>query len=264
MIAMRSWLLGIAVATLAFDAARCDFEEIAAVANQCWPNSVSLQKDRTILCFDGPIGAEQNPGVFHELKQDGFFVMRSPGGHAYSSMLLANILREKNATVIVYDYCLSACANYFLIAASKTYVRKDTIVAWHGGTPKYDCNWIGLDEMRRRYRRRHDLAEDDAAKQVDEFCKATGLAATFFKERGIDDRHIHAPQTAYTHKMVRMATSERLDKRSVFWMWNPKNQSDYFKSRVIYESYPTSQDHVNEIARRMPLLRLPLKVYYDP
>ena len=262
MIAMRSWLLAIAVSILAFDAARCDFEAIAAVANQCWPSHQWLSKDRTVLCFDGQIRADQDPKLFHELKQDGFFVMRSPGGYAYPSMLLANILREKNATVIVYDYCLSACANYFLIAASKTYVRKDTIVAWHGGPPKYDCNWLGLDEMRKRFRRSYDLAEDDATKQADEFCKTVDLAATFFKERGIDDRHIHSPQTAYTYKMVRMATSQRMDKRSIFWMWNPKNQGDYFKSRVIYESYPTSQDHVEEILRR---LRLPhMQVYYDP
>jgi len=261
MIAMRSWLLAIAVSTLAFDTACCDFKAIAVVANECWPHSVSLKKDGTILCFDGSISAGQSPKLFHELKQDGFFVMRSPGGYAYPSMLLANILREKNATVIVYDYCLSACANYFLIAASKTYVRKDTIVAWHGGPPKYDCNWLGLDEMRKRFRRSYDLAEDDATKQADEFCKTVDLAATFFKERGIDDRHIHSPQTAYTYKMVRMATSQRMDKRSIFWMWNPKNQGDYFKSRVIYESYPTSQDHVEDILNR---LRLPLQVYYDP
>ena len=258
---MRSWLLGFAVSTLAFDAARCDFEAIAAVANQCWPSHIWLSKDRTILCFDGQIRADQDPKLFHELKQDGFLVMRSPGGYGYPSMLLANILREKNATVIVYDYCLSACANYFLIAGSKTYVRRDTIVAWHGGTPKYDCNWLGPDEMRKRFRRWYDLAEDDAAKQADEFCKTADLAAAFFKERGIDDRHIYSPQTAYTYKMVHMAKSQRMDKRSIFWMWNPKNQGDYFKSRVIYESYPTSQDHVEEILRR---LRIPLQVYYDP
>jgi hypothetical protein len=261
MIAMRSWLLGIAVSTLAFDAARCDFEAIAAVANECWPGYVSLRKDGTILCFDGPIRADQSPKLFHELKQDGFFVMRSPGGYGYSSMLLANILREKNATVIVYDYCLSACANYFLIAASKTYVRKDTIVAWHGGMRGYDCGLVGIEEVRKGFRRQYDLTEDDAAKRADEFCKGAELAGTFFKQRGIDDRHTHAPQTAYTYKMVRMATSQRLDKRSIFWMWNPKNHGDHFKSRVIYESYPTSQDHVEEILRR---LRLPLQVYYDP
>jgi len=259
---MRSWLLGIAVSISVWDAARCDFEAIAAVANECWPSYTMLRKDRTVLCFDGQIRADQDPKLFHELKPDGFLVMRSPGGYAYPSMLLANILREKNATVIVYDYCLSACANYFLIAASRTYVRKDTIVAWHGGPQKYDCNWIGLDEMRRRYRRLYDLAEDDAAKRADEFCKTVGLAATFFKERGINDRHIHAPQTAYTYKMVRMATSQRLDKRNIFWMWNPKNQGDYFKSRVMYESYPTSQDHVEEILRRLPLPHM--QVYYDP
>src|SRR5215510_1313113 len=224
---MRSWLLGIAVSISVWDAARCDFEAIAAVANECWPSYQWLSKDRTVLCFDGQIRADQDPKLFHELKQDGFFVMRSPGGYAYPSMLLANILREKNATVIVYDYCLSACANYFLIAASRTYVRQDTIVAWHGGIPRYDCSRVDLDEMRRRYRHQFNLDEDAAAKRVDQFCNEAGLAEAFFKRRGIDDRHTYAPQTVYTQKMVRMATSQRPAKQSVFWMWHPKNQGDY-------------------------------------
>ena len=257
---MRSWLLSFAILAAALDAARGDFGSIAAVANQCRPGDVSLSKDRTILCFDGEI-RDQDPKIFHELKQDGFFVMRSPGGFADSSMMLADILHEKNATVIVYDYCLSSCANYFLIAASRTYVRRDTIVAWHGGIPRYDCSRVDLDEMRRRYRHQFNLDEDAAAKRVDQFCNEAGLAEAFFKRRGIDDRHTYAPQTVYTQKMVRMATSQRPAKQSVFWMWHPKNQGDYFKSRVIYESYPMSQEHVEEILRR---LRLSMHVYYDP
>jgi hypothetical protein len=47
-------------------------------------------------------------------------------------MEIANILREKDALIVLYDYCLSACANYILIASGQAYVVKDTIVAWHG------------------------------------------------------------------------------------------------------------------------------------
>ena len=85
MIAMRSWLLAIAVSILAFDAARCDFEAIAAVANQCWPSHQWLSKDRTVLCFDGQIRADQDPKLFHELKQDGLKL--KPGGYRMQDMI---------------------------------------------------------------------------------------------------------------------------------------------------------------------------------
>ncbi len=48
-------------------------------------------------------------------------------------MELSDILREKNATVVIRDYCLSACANYVFVATDRTYVLKNSIVAWRPG-----------------------------------------------------------------------------------------------------------------------------------
>src|SRR5262245_61573505 len=50
-------------------------------------------------------------------------------------------------------------------------------------------------------------------------------------------------------------------KDKAFWMWNPQNYGDYFKSRITFESYPISQDEVDEILRRF---RLGARVIYDP
>ena len=46
-------------------------------------------------------------------------------------MALADILRDRHATVVVYDYCFSACANYLLIASDLTYVLKGSFVLRH-------------------------------------------------------------------------------------------------------------------------------------
>ena len=75
-------------------------------------NSINLSENRMILCFDGQI--RSNPEVedqFQKLKDHGFLVIRSPGGFFPAAMKMADVLFEKDATVVVRDYCLSACAN---------------------------------------------------------------------------------------------------------------------------------------------------------
>jgi hypothetical protein len=44
-------------------------------------------------------------------------------------------------------------------------------------------------------------------------------------------------------------------------MWNPKNYGDDLKNRIIHESYPNSQNEVDEIVNRF---RLGIQVIYDP
>ena len=61
-------------------------------------------------------------------------------------------------------------------------IARDTVVAWHGG-PSSDS--IG----------------------------------TFFKDRQLDSRHIHDPQTEYTKKMVGLARKEFLKPGDVVKVW---------------------------------------------
>lgn len=90
-------------------------DQISSAFNYCLshPDSVTVSTDQMTLCFDGKIGLDQASAPFRQLKDNGYFVVRSPGGYNDAAMHLSNILREKNATVIIYDYCLSACANFF-------------------------------------------------------------------------------------------------------------------------------------------------------
>ncbi len=264
-------LLSILLVSATFhEAAYSELNEFSSAANYClnYRNSTKLSDDRTVLCFDGPIIPDRDTTAFLDLKQGGFFVMRSPGGYGPLAVELSNTLREKNATVILYDYCLSACANYFLVASSKTYVLKNTVVAWHGGPPKIDCSADGMERLLtyyREYLRGWQLT--DGQLSPDLVCKYSDLVKAFFMQRGIDDRHIYEPQTAYTKKMVSLVAKGAIDTRRIFWMWHPQNYRDHFGSKITYESYPKNQDDVDDIVRRLQTnarLLLGIRVFYDP
>ena len=248
-------LMSAALASVTFHASsRAQLDSSSFVVSYCfnYRNSIKLNDDRTVLCFDGPIKADRDNSAFLALKQNGLFVMRSGGGYAPTAIELSDILREKNAKIIMYDYCLSACANYFLIASSETYVLKGTVVAWHSSFPKIDCSSAGMERLQQDYNeylRSRQIADTDLSPE--QICKHSELSKAFFVKRGIDDRHIYAPQTAYTRKVVDLAIRETMDKRKAFWMWNPQNYGDYFKSQITYESYPGSQDAVDEIVMRL-------------
>jgi hypothetical protein len=258
-----SGIFGIVFAsTTPYEAASFELEKFSFATTYCsnFRNAIKLSEDRTILCFDGPITTDRDVAAFYELKENGFFVVRSPGGFTPVGIILSNILFEKRATVVVYDYCLSACANYFLIASLKTYVTKNTVVAWHGGSQKIYCGPGDIERLR-EYQRNAPTIYGLPVPPPELVCKTGELLQAFFKQRGIDDRHIYEPQTAYTKKMFDMAVAEALNKRRIFWMWHPQNYGDYFKSTVTYESYPSSQDDVDDIINR---LQLGVRIFYDP
>jgi hypothetical protein len=60
--------------------------------------------------------------------------------------------------------------------------------------------------------------------------------------------------------MVSAAMNQELDKYKIFWMWNPKNRGDYFRSRIIYESYPTE----GEVAKFVSRWGGQIRIFYDP
>jgi hypothetical protein len=92
---------------------------------------MALSADRKILCFDGQISRGEDMSSAERLEENGLFIVRSRGGGVAAAMTLANLLRDRRATVVVYDYCISACASYLLVASAQTYVMRDSIVAWH-------------------------------------------------------------------------------------------------------------------------------------
>jgi hypothetical protein len=239
--------------------------EIRNAIDYCrhFPSTIRLSDDRNVMCFDGPIELDLDVSVFRHLKERGYFVMRSPGGSVREALLLSNILREKRALVVLYDYCLSACADFILVA-NKTYVAKETVVAWHDVEARpwrataTECHGAGLKLLRQEYSAHYGA---NTNRTVDRICATSELFRTFFRERELEYGYTYQPQTHHTKKMVRLASMDGRDKTNVFWMWNPQNYGDYFKSRVSFDSYPKSQDEVDDIIARF---QLGIRIVFDP
>src|ERR1700722_10134474 len=92
---------------------------------------MALSPDGQVLCFDGILAPGLDVSRARDLKEDGLFVVRSPGGNVMSAIALSDIVRDRHATVVTYDYCFSACAVFLLIASYQTYVLRGALVVWH-------------------------------------------------------------------------------------------------------------------------------------
>jgi len=207
---------------------------------------VGLNDDHTILCFDSRIIPGQESASIPNLRDGGMFVIRSSGGSVKAAIEIANVLQQKNALVVIYDYCLSACAGFIFIASAETFVTRDAIVAWHA-----PCSSASIKE--------YTLAEKEKR------CATIIPPSEFFNRRAVDRRtsveqFVYSPQSEHTRKMVQIAYDGAEYYGDVFWMWNPRHYNSYFKAKIAYESYPASQSEVDEIAKK---LRLP-NIIYDP
>jgi hypothetical protein len=69
--------------------------------------SVHLSQDRSTLCFNGTIDSILDTRPVRDLAEGGVFVIRSKGGNVEKAVEIANVLRAKNAKILIYDYCLS-------------------------------------------------------------------------------------------------------------------------------------------------------------
>jgi len=216
-----------------------------------------INDDKTILCYDGDIYADQDLSVMHELRDGGIFVIRSRGGIPASAIKIANILESKMATVVIRDYCMSACAGFIYIATAITYVVKSSLVTWHA--PRYQpplCENSGLVGSVKTL----ELWISLAAEVREDYCKFWVLQTKFFKKRGTDPNVLFLTQSPYVKKMIKLAGDQGLNMMDAVWMWHPRYHKSIFTTKVTYESYPESQDEVDEIARK---LGLP-KIIYDP
>lgn len=242
--------------------AHCGFEELSAAVTYCrsHPKIVKLKEDQSVLCFDGPILKEQDDALFRQLSQGGLFVVRSAGGNVQAAIRLANILRDKEATVVIYDYCGSACADFFFVASAATFVMKSTIVAWHGTGTRVRCTG-GTIELVRSERGEVRRLAPRVRDELRDLCVATRQWDRFFKLRGIDDSYIYEPQPPEIRKLFDAEIERGESGQSIAWMWHPRNYGDYFKIPITYESYPASQKEVDEILSKVGLR---VRIIYDP
>ncbi len=221
---------------------------------------MALDLDKRVLCFDGEILQNQDISPVNGLVENGLFVVRSVGGESRTAMVLADLLRDRHATVIVYDYCFSACASYLLVASAEAFVLKDSLVAWHNTmAPLCPSLEVSKDGGPRRLEKlpcsdsplEYQRGWDGVLRRIEQF----------FKARAVDPPLEWPPESFTIRKILRSLFEETGTYPEVLWTWNPRYHASTLKTRIVYEAYPNSQDEVNVMASKLsPRLR----ILYDP
>jgi hypothetical protein len=240
-----------------------DFGPYYRAAERCLGHvkrPLGLDLDQRVLCFDGMLSPEVDISMANRLLPNGLFVIRSRGGDIAVATALADVLREKNATVIVYDYCFSACASYLLVASREAIVLRSTLVAWHYPADPHWCPSLvaARDEGPKRL---ENSPCPDAPPDVSMSDKARRrLNFEFYQGRAVDPSFDDPPESFTIRKILTEMFQEAGKYPNVAWTWNPQYYAGMLKTRIIYEAYPESQAEVDALAARSLVGR----VIYDP
>ncbi len=163
--------------------------------------------DRRIVCFDGWIDDGMDLSTIHDLQYGGLFVVRSFGGQAATAMTLSRLLRDRHAAVVVYDYCMAACASFLLISSDQAYVTSGSIVAWRVVDDlRTDCVSVGDAEDGRGKRLRRISCPDTSSEQEQKSRAAIRAEQAFYAERAVKPQFEGPPDSPYTRRMVRTST----------------------------------------------------------
>lgn len=221
---------------------------------------MKLSPDKQILCFDGAVGSSANLALAKNLTEGGLFVVRSTGGLAGTAIAISDVVRDRRASVVVYDYCFSACALFFLVASHRTYVLRGTVVAWHNvpDTAAADplCTYLNAPADGGAKKLRRGSCEDGS----DGIMTEVPLLKQFFKDR-VTDAFDAPPDSLYVRKQVAGRYAESGVYRDIGWTLHPRYYPGLFKASITYEAYPESQDEVDKL---LAYFWLDVKVIYDP
>lgn len=103
-----------------------------------------------VLVYEGPISNGLNQAVFDAFYKAGTkpkrLVISSPGGNIGSGIQLGEWIKKHNLDVEVSNLCASSCANYIFTAANNKYLRKDSVLIWHGSAWQKTWNTRDLPE----------------------------------------------------------------------------------------------------------------------
>ena len=204
-----------------------------------------LSADRKILCFDGPIISPFDPS---QLEEGGLFVVRSREGEGGAALAISEALLQRRATVVIYDYCLSACATFIVFASERTYILKDALVAWHDASSGFtDCpNWLRPIYEQQRYEPCGTPPGGNWHKY-----RAYVLARQHFYSRRSKAADAAFPPTS-PHIATTLINMYRDSGVSPNVAWTLSSTSLLsFKTKIHYEAYPVNQDELDELATRL-------------
>jgi len=222
---------------------------------------MALSADQKILCFDGPIAGDLATSFVAGLEKNGLFVVRSLEGVGGTAIAISNVLRKRGATVVVYDYCLSACSSYFFFASIRTYVLKDALVAWRSaGSGFPDCPSLKAPRDDGPMKLGLAPCEDMPSELRAGYKTFLSARQRFYSERAIDPKFEYPPDSFHVRKVLKSMYGEKGVYPDVAWTWNPRYLKTTFKAEIHYEAYPQSQEEVDGMVARLRLG----KVIYDP
>jgi hypothetical protein len=138
-----------------------------------------------MICLSGPVSEEMKEAFERHLKPTTrFLVVRSNGGRADYGMDIAEEILKRGMDIIVHDFCLSACANYFFLAAHNKFLINNAIVGWHGAPePIPEERWLRFSDKARQ-RHNEDLGHSEQLFAI-------------FRERGIRKEVTNQPPPGF-------------------------------------------------------------------
>lgn len=222
---------------------------------------MALNPDKNVLCFDGGILRDQDIPLVESLSEDGLFVVRSFGGDRYGAVRLAEAVRQRNATVVVYDYCMSSCASYLLVASATAFVARNTLVAWDFVANPYECHAWKEAKDGGPPRLERSICPDAPPEHQSMYKYYSDMDEWFYRTRTADPKFEFPPESIVVRRILRsrfQGTGTYPD--HLLWTWNPRYYASAITTKVTYEAYPQSQDEVDTMASRL----LPFRVTYDP
>ncbi len=222
---------------------------------------MALDLDRRILCLDGVLSPGQDISLVESLGANGLFVVRSAGGDIRSAMVIADLLGDRHATVVVYDYCLLACASFLLFASEETFVLKNSLVAWRYSTDELWCP--SLRTAKDEGPKRLEIAPCSGAPPgyQDGYKRFQDISRDFYAVRGADPLAEWPPQSIFVRKILRRKFEETGTVPNYYWTWNPRHVAGAIKTKIVYEAYPQTQQEMDAIAAQISLHS---PVIYDP
>jgi hypothetical protein len=240
-----------------------DFSRFYRAAERCLGHlkrPLGFDLDKRVLCFDGLLTPDVDISLAKKLMPNGLFVIRSPGGDLVVAAALADILRERNATVVVYDYCFSACASYLLLASHEAFVLRNTVVAWHYAVDPSWCAVLVAAEDGGPGRLEKSPCPDAPPGAQNGDWVRRDMNLKFYAGRAVDPRFDDPPESFAIRRILTTMFQETGKYPDVMWTWNPRYYASALKTKITYEAYPQSQDEVDALMARIS----PVRVIYDP
>jgi hypothetical protein len=218
---------------------------------------MTLSPDKQVLCLTGVMSQNMDVSLANDLKDKGLFVVRSPGGYPAPAIALSDIIRDRHATVVVYDHCFSACAGFLLVASDQTYVLKGTLVAWHYFQGNELCTFLTAP----RDGEPRKLQRGPCQPNGEYGFSYSQMLIDFFKKRAVNPPISFPPDSLYVRRILRNLYAETAVFHDVMWTLHPRYYPILFKTRIFYEAYPENQGEVDSMLAR---LGLRTRVIYDP